>query len=227
MKKACYVSIFLIIISLITVSGQEISSDQSNIWSVSMTFAPIETFFYYPGYRKVFKYYTLRGVTETAYPVGANLRIEHKLNTRLSICTGLNYKHKKIDNLYNSVSVFGYGYFEKSFEEKYVFAIPIQINYQILNSPKFFDPYLKTGFINSYFKRLYQGDYTLWRSDKTTNGTIDKNDSRFIMFFEFGAGTYLNLLKSLSIILETDLTYNLWGLGYYEFQGGLRYTFKY
>jgi hypothetical protein len=225
MKKAFYISILLITTSLIAVSGQEISSDQLKTWSVSLTFAPMETFFYYPGYRKVFKYYTLRGVTETFYPAGANLSIEHKLNTRLSFCSGFSYKTKKTDNLINGVG-FGSGYYEKSTEDKYVLSIPIQINYQILNSPKFINPYLKTGLINSYFKRYYLGEYTMWYETETTNGIIDRHEGRFIMFFELGAGAYFNLLKSLSVILETDLTYNLWGLGYYEFQGGLRYSFK-
>ena len=226
MKKTLCISILLIITSMISISGQETNPKLTHIWSVSLSFAPITTFYYYHGSKNEFLDYYSKGVTELIYPSGTNLRIDHKLYKRLSISSGINLKVRKHDNLINIIGEWSGSYYEKSTDDKYIFEIPIQISYQILNSPKLIDPYFKTGLRNSYFKRFYTGEYTRWDLTGTTTGVIDNHDGKFIMFYELGAGTYLNLSKSISMMIESNLTYSISGFGYLELQGGLRYSFK-
>jgi hypothetical protein len=226
MRKSVYFSIFLIITSMINISGQETNPKLSNYWSASLSFAPITTFYYYHGAKNEFMDYYSKGVTELIYPTGTNLRIDYKLNNRLSISSGINFKVRKHDNLINIIGEWSGSYYEKSTDDKYIFEIPIQISYQILNSPKLIDPYLKTGLRNTYFKRFYTGEFTRWDLTGTTTGKIDNHDGKFILFYEFGAGTYFNLSKSISMMIESNLTYTISGFGYLELQGGLRYSFR-
>ncbi len=225
MKRTLCISFFLMITSLTCISGQETKPKLNQNWSVSLSFAPITTFYYYHGAQNEYLDYYSKGVMEIIYPKGSNLRIDFKFNNRLSFSSGLNFK--VVNDKYSTISI---GEFsarsEKSTDDKYILEIPIQINYQIIKSPKFFNPYLKTGFRNSYFKRFYIGEYTLWDYSGTTNGKIDNKDSKYIMFYELGAGTFLNLSRSISFIIESNLTYSISGFGYFELQGGLRYSFK-
>lgn len=211
---------------MICISGQETYPKITHIWSASLSFAPITTFYYYKSFQNTYMDYYEKGVTELVYPTGTNLRIEYKLSNRLSLSSGINLKVQKDDNLINIIGEWTGYYYEKSTDYKYIFEIPVQISYQILNSPKLFDPYLTTGLRNSYFKRTYTGDYTRWEFSGTTTGKIDNHDSKYIMFYGIGAGTYINISKSISLMIESNLTYTISGFGYLELQGGFRYSFK-
>jgi hypothetical protein len=223
MKKTFCFSTLLLITSMISISGQETNPKVTHIWSASLSFAPIATFYYYHGSNHEFRDFYSKGVTEVVYPTGTNIRIDYKLNDRLSISSGFNAKVLKHDNLITAIG-FEY-YYEKSKDNKYIFEIPIYISYQFLNSPKFINPYLKTGLRNSYFVQSYFGEYS---SSSLTGGSrksFDIQNRKFIIFYDLGIGTYLTLSRSISIILESNLTYSISGFGYLELQGGLRYSF--
>jgi hypothetical protein len=226
MKKTFCISILLIITSMLSISGQETNPKLTNIWSASLSFAPIGTFYYYQSSQHKFMDYYSKGVTEVVYPTGTNLRIDYKLNNRLSISSGINFKVKKNDNLIIIIGEWSGSYYEKSIDDKHIFEIPIQISYRIFNSHKLLDPYLKTGLRNSYFKRRYVGEYTRYNFEGTTTGEIDNHDGKFLLFYELGAGTYLNFSKSISMMLESNITYTISGFGFLELLGGLSYSFK-
>ncbi len=206
--------------------GQETNPKVAHIWSASLSYAPVTTFFYYKDFQNTYNDYYNKGISELTYPFGTNLRIEYNLSNRLSLSSGLNMKVQKDDNLKNIISEWSGSYYEKSTDYKYIFEIPIQISFQILHSPKIFDPYIITGLRNSYFKRSYTGDYTIWEFSWTSSGKIDKHDSKYIMFYGIGAGTNINITKSVSLMIESNLNYTISGFGYLEFQGGFRYSFK-
>jgi hypothetical protein len=224
MKKTFCFSILLLITTMISISGQETNPKITHTWSVSLSVAPIATFYYYHGSNHEYRDYYSKGVIEVVYPTGTNLRIDRKLNDRLSISSGFNFKVLKHENLISQMGL-DY-YFEKSKDNKYIFEIPIDISYQILNSPKFFNPYLKTGLRNSYFVQSYFGEYS---SSSLTGGFLknfDIQNRKYIIFYDLGIGTHITLSRSISVMLESNLTYSLSGFGYLELQGGLRYSFK-
>lgn len=223
MKKAYWLLILLIATTLLTVSGQVPNSGTSKKWSAAVTASPISTFNYYHSkWNTVDKFYS-KGITEVIYPKGANIKIDIGLNNRISVSSGLNFKTKEYQK-------FPYGadmrYYESSIEKKYVFEMPIVINYRLFSSPKLFDPYIITGIRNSYFKRDYTGSYTTTGLPDVSPVVIDKHEGRFFVFYDIGAGTTLNLTKSVFVIVESNLTYSVSGFGYLEIQGGLGYTFK-
>jgi hypothetical protein len=211
---------------MVRISGQETNHDVTNNWSASLSFSSIGTFYYYRSSQDKFYNYYSKGIREIVYPLGFNFGMIRNLNTRLSVSSGLNMKARMIDNLIHIIGEISPSYYEKSTDNRYILEIPLDFNYHILASPKLVDPYLKTGLRNSYFKRYYVGEYTIWGNDGTTRGEIDNHDSKFILFYEVGAGTYFNILKSISIMVESNLTYTISGFGYLELQGGLKYSFK-
>lgn len=223
MKKAYWLLILLIITTILTVSGQVPNSGSSKKWSAAVTASPISTFNYYHSKWNTYENFHSKGITEAIYPKGTNIKVDIGLNNRLFLSTGFNFKTKQY-------ITYPYGadmsYYESSTEKKYVYEIPIVINYKLLSTPKLFDPYIITGIRNSYFKRDYTGTYTTTGWQGGTSGLIDKHEGRFFIFYDIGAGTYLNLTKSVFVIVESNLTYSFSGFGYLEIQGGLGYTFK-
>lgn len=222
MKKTYIILIILIITSTIGITGQEPNTKPSKIWSVSLSHAPIYTFYFYHLKNEFIEYFS-KGITEVKYQKGTNLRVDYKLSNRLSISSGINFKTRETARKDMGADI---SYFETSTETKYLFEIPLGINYQLINSPKYFDPYLKTGLRNSYFKRRYVGEYIKYQGQNIINGTIDNHDGKYIVFYELGAGTYVNLIKSVSLMFESNVTYTISGFGYLELQGGLRFSFK-
>ena len=117
-------------------------------------------------------------------------------------------------------------YFENPTDTEYLFEIPFQISYHLLNSPKLIDPYVNTVIINSYFRRDYVGEYTRYTGDTTFKGENNNHDGKLIMFYNLGLGTYINISKSFSLRIESNLACTISGFGYTELIGGLRYSFK-
>jgi hypothetical protein len=222
MKNTLCFFILLTIASMISISGQGTNPKPTRVWSLSLSFAPITTFYYYKNFQNTYLDYYAKGVTELVYPTGTNLRIDYKLNNRFSVSSGINFKVETYENLPLGADM---SYYEKSTDTKYLFEIPIQISYKIINSPKLIDPYFTTGLRNSYFKRHYVGEYTRYAGLETIKGEINNHDGKFIVFYELGAGTYFHLSKSISMIFESNLTYTISGFGYLELLGGLRYSF--
>jgi hypothetical protein len=223
MKKAFWFSILLAITAILTVSGQGQNTGSSKKWSASVTLSPISTFNYYHSKWNRYDNFHAKGITEAIYPTGANFNINHDINNRISVSSGINYKNRENITLPLGADM---SYYESSIEKKYVFEIPLKINYRIFSTPKLFDPYIITGIRNSYFKRNYTGSYTKYGSNGTINGEIDKHEGRYILFYDLGLGTTMNLSKSVFVIVESNLTYSISGYGYLEIQGGLGYTFK-
>jgi hypothetical protein len=210
---------------MICISGQETNTKLTHIWSASLSFAPVTTFYYYGGSsEKSHDYYT-KGIREVIYPLGVNFAINHDLNNRLSFSSGLNIKARLTD-----ISTFALGlsfYSEESTDNRYIFEIPFNVNYNLLTTSRIFDPYLKTGLRTTYFKRYYVGKYTSGGLiEGTTNGEINNHDGKLILFYEIGTGTYINISNSMSAKLESNLTYTISGFGYLELQLGMRYSFK-
>ena len=224
MKKLALFLLLVIISSWRIASGQETKPDFSKKWSSSISFSPITTFFYYHPHDEYLDFYS-QGVSEYIYPVGLNLEISRQLNNRLSVNWGLNFKSRPSEHLINIIGEWSSSYYEKSTDNRYIFEIPVNIKYKLLSQSRVLDPYIKTGLRGSYFKRYYVGEFTRWDFDGTTNGEIDNHDGKFITFYEIGAGSYLNLSKSIAFIIGSNLTYTLSGYGYLEFQTGFNYSF--
>jgi len=223
-KPILFLSLLSILLS-VKISGQETQQDLERKWSVSFSYSPISTFYYYGGSsEKSHDYYT-KGIREVIYPYGVNFAINHDLNDRLSFSSGLNIKARLTD-----ISTFALGLFfysEESTDNRYIFEIPFNVNYKLLTPSRIFDPYLKTGLRTSYFKRYYVGEFTSGGlTEGTTNGEINNHDGKLILFYEIGTGTYINISNSISAKLESNLTYTISGFGYLELQLGIRYSFK-
>jgi hypothetical protein len=220
MKKLIILLLLMTIFSLRTISGQEIIN---NKWSTSISYSPITTFFYYHPHNEYLDYYS-KGVRENIYPLGLNVEITRQLNNRLSVNSGLNFKARFSDNLINREGIY-YSYYEKSTDNRYIFEMPINIKYKLIATSRVFDPYIKTGLRGSYFKRYYVGEFSQSGFSGTPNGEIDNHDSKLIIFYEMGVGSYLNLSKSIAFLIGSNLTYTFSGFGYLEFQTGFNYSF--
>jgi hypothetical protein len=223
MNKFIIILFLLTFASIVKISGQEANQSSYKNWSVALTYAPLTTFYYYHALTNEYHDRDLIGITEAIYPKGGDLIIDHRISNRLSISSGLSFKTKENVNLGHGADML---YYETSTENKYIFEIPVAIKYDILKSSRHINPYLKTGLRNSYFKRSYVGEYIRYGFPSTTTGQIDKHEGKYFLFYEFGAGTTINFLKSFSVIIESNLTYTLSGFGYLELQTGLRYSFK-
>jgi len=224
MKKSFLLLVLLTIFLSSKITGQETTQGLRK-WSASISYSPISTFYYYGNTsEKSYDYYT-KGIREVIYPFGVNFAIHHNLNDRLSFSSGFNYKARLTD-----ISIFGLGLFyfsEESTDNRYIFEIPFNVYYNLLTPSKIFDPYLKTGFRTTYFKRYYVGKYT--SSEIMTdpiNGEINNHDGKLFLFYEIGTGTYINISNSISAKLESNLTYTISGFGYLEVQLGMKYSFK-
>jgi hypothetical protein len=226
MKKSILLLLILTILSPLKISGQKTIEDLNNKWSAAISFSPITTFYYYHGSHNEYNSYNSKGIEELIYPIGLNFELTRQLNERLSINTGLNFKARLSDNIINVISEWAGSYYEESTDNRYIFEMPVNFKYQLISSPRVFNPYLKTGLRGSYFKRYYVGEYTRWRFDSTTNGEINNHDGKLIIFYQIGAGTYINLFKSLTFNVGSNLAYTLSGFGYLELQVGLNYSFK-
>jgi len=210
MKKITFLLVLFLTLHVFNIYGQEIDSKQANIWSVSFSYAPTSAFYYYPLSKKVaFNNYPL-GFRGTLFPVGFNFAVGRNLNQRFSISTGINFKYrseKKSSIWYEGVAT----------DNMYLFEIPLEVNYKFFKSKKFLNPFIKTGIRNSYFNCSNTVEPPL--------SQIDDHKESFYLSYEVGAGTYLNIYKSLSIVIASNLTSTLSGLGFFELQGGLKYSF--
>jgi len=224
MKKFVFVIIILSSCLYVKVFGQKTDQILHNKWSSSISYSPITTFFYYHPTDEYLDFYS-KGVREIIYPLGFNFEINRRLNNRLSVSSGMNFKARPNENLINIIGEWTGSYYEKSTDNRYVFEMPINIKYKLLSSSRVFDPYIKTGLRGSYFKRYYVGEFTRWDFEGTTNGEIDNHDGKLIIFYEIGVGSYLNLSKSIAFVIGSNLTYTFSGFGYLEFQTGLNYSF--
>jgi hypothetical protein len=225
MKKPILFLSLLAILLNVKILGQETNKDLIRKWSISFSYAPISTFYYYGGSgEKSYNYYT-KGIREVIYPLGANLAIHHDLNNRFSFSSGLNIKAR-----YTDISTFALGLFyysEESTDNRFIFEIPLTVNYNLLTPSRILDPYLKTGLRTTYFKRYYVGEFASGgMTEGTIDGEINNHDGRLILFYEIGTGTYINVSNSISAKLESNLTYTISGFGYLELQLGFRYSFK-
>ncbi len=226
MKNLLSLSLILLIINSFSISGQEAAKKPLNVWSISLSFAPIETFYYYPRSLDIYSKFSPTGIDEDLYPRGVNFAVNRTLTKRFSVSTGLNYKFHHTKNDIVIIGEWGGGsYSEKSVDDMHIFDVPIELNYQLLKSPGFLDPFLKTGLRNTYFKRSYVGHYSSSSFEGNASGEIADFKGTFMIFYELGFGTYLNIFKSVSIMVETNLTSTLSGLGFIELQGGLKYSF--
>jgi hypothetical protein len=229
MKKLVLILFLLTILITSKTSGQETNQDLKNHWSASLSYSPISTFYYYGGSsQKSHDYYT-KGIREVIYPIGINLRLARNFNEQLSLTSGLNIKARMTDNFIDMISEFSGAYHEESTDNRYIVELPIGLLYNIKSDPKLFDPYVRTGIRNSYFKRSYVGDYKSWSYmpiTGMTEGKIDNHDGCLIIFYDLGVGTFIKASKSLLFMVESNLTYTISGFGYIELLTGLTYSFK-
>jgi len=224
MKKTILLLFLLTIFLSSKITGQETNQDLRK-WSASISYSPISTFYYHSrSSEKSHDYYT-KGIREVIYPFGVNFAIHHDLNDRLSFSSGLNYKARLTD-----ISTFALGLFyfsEESTDNRYIFEIPFNVNYNLLTPSKIFAPYVKTGLRTTYFKRYYVGRYTSGgMMTESINEEINDHDGKLFLFYEIGTGTYINITNSISAKLESNLTYTISGFGYLEVQLGMKYSFK-
>jgi hypothetical protein len=218
--------LFLLVMTIFVpniITGQSTIPVLSNKWSSSISYAPITTFFYYHPHNEYLDFYS-KGIREDIYPLGFNIEITRHLNNRLSVNSGINFKAIFSDNLIIREGWFS-DYYEKSTDNEYIFEMPINFKYKILAQSGDFDPYIKAGLRGSYFKRYYVGVFTSSDIEGQTKGDIDKHDGRLLIFGEIGAGTYLNLSKSIAFLIGSNLTFTLSGFGYFEVQTGFKYSF--
>lgn len=225
MKKSILLLFLLIVFFSSKISGQETNQDLKSKWSASISYSPISTFYYYGGSSEKSIAYYFKGIREVKYPIGINLAVNRDLNNRLSFSSGLNFKARLTDISTFALGEWG-GYSEESTDNRYILEVPFNVIYNLLTPSKTFDPYLKTGLRTTYFKRYYVGEYTHWGFEGTTNKDIDNHDGKLILFYEFGTGTYINISNSISVKLESNLTYTISGFGYLELQLGIKYSFK-
>jgi hypothetical protein len=226
MKKLVLILILLNILGYSKSSGQETYQDLKNNWSASVSFSPISTFYYYGGSSEKSHDLYSKGIREIIYPLGLNLRLSRNINDQLSLTSGLNLKARFTDNLIDIISEFSGAYHEESTDNRYIIELPIGLLYKIKSDSRLFDPYLKTGIRNSYFKRSYVGEYTSWSYTGMTEGKINNHEGRFIIFYELGTGTFIKVSKPLLFMIESNITYTFSGFGYIELQAGLTYSFK-
>jgi len=225
MKKTILLLSLLPILFSLKISGQETSQGIINKWSTAISFSPISTLFYYRGTHDEYHDYYSKGIREVIYPIGINFEMTRRLNERLSISSGLNFKARLTDNLINIIGEWSDSYYEKSIDNRYIFELPVNFKYQLLSSPRVFNPYVKTGIRSSFFKRYYVGEFTRWGFNGTTNGEINNHDGKLIIFYEIGAGMHLKLFRSITFLIGSNLTYTLSGFGYLELQTGFNYSF--
>jgi len=223
MKNIYFILLLLVISSIVEISGQEVKQISDKNWSIALTYAPLTTFYYYHGLTNEYHDHYSIGITEAIYPKGGNIMIDRRINDRLSFSSGFSFKTKK--NVILDLGADMY-YYETSTETKYIFEIPAAIKFDIFKSSKSINPYIITGFRNAYFKRSYIGEYISYVPPEVTTGEIDKHEGKYFLFYELGFGTNINILKSFSLTLESNLTYTISGFGFLELQTGLRYSFK-
>jgi hypothetical protein len=225
MKNLLSPAFILLIFNSFSIFGQEATKKPLNVWSISLSFAPIQTFYYYPTSLDIYTKFSPRGIGEDLYPRGVNFTVNRTITKRFSVSTGLNYKFHHTKNNIIIIGEWSGSYSERSVDNMHIFDIPVELNYQLLKSPGFLDPFLKTGLRNTYFKRSYVGTYSRSGIVGSASGEITDFKSTILIFYELGFGTYLNIFKSVSIMVETNLTSTLSGLGFIELQGGLKYSF--
>jgi hypothetical protein len=226
MKKIALYVFILTNLIFVKISGQETNQSAGRNWLASVSYSPVSTFYYYGGNgKKSYDLYT-EGIREVIYPLGINFRLARNINDRLSLTSGINIKARMSDNLIDIITEYSGAYHEKSTDNRYIVEIPVGILYNIKSNSKLFEPYLRTGIRNSYFKRYYLGEYDRWSFSGTESGEINNRDGRYIMFCELGAGTFLRVTKPLLLMVESNVTYTFSGLGFVEILAGLTYSFK-
>jgi len=223
MKKLNIFIFFLIAAIHSNVSAQD--TVLNNKWSTTISFSPITTFYYYHPQNEFEKHYS-KGVRELIYPIGFNFEIARKLNDRLTISSGFNFKSRPNDNMIIIIGEWTGSYNEESTDNRYIFELPIDLRYTVSQKSRIFNPFISTGLRSSYFKRYYVGEYTRWDFSGKTEGTIDNHDGKLILFYEIGAGSYVKIYRSLSLMIGSNLTYSFSGFGFLEFQSGLNFSFK-
>jgi hypothetical protein len=226
MKRITLYLFILTNLTFLQISGQDTTQKLRKNWLASVSYSPISTFYYYGrSSEKSYDLYT-EGIREVIYPIGINFRLARNINDQLSLTSGINIKVRMTNDLIDIMYEYSGSYYEKSTDDRYILEIPIGLLYNIKSDSKLFDPYLKTGIRNSYFKRYYDGEYKRGSLSGMETGEINNHDGRYIMFYELGAGTFIKLSKPLILMIESNVTYTFSGLGYVELLAGFTYSFK-
>lgn len=223
MQKVFQIFYLLVLIPVMDMSAQDADTGKAKRFSLSAGYAPLTTF-YFPGVKDNIKFNnSYNGITEIIYPAGFNFRADYRINKKLLLNSGFNYKERKSDY---SVSSFGlFAYTEESKNNKFIYELPVSLNYSFLKSPGLFEPYVSAGLRLSIFKWDHVGSYTKYISGAIESGIIDDHKTNTFMFVELGAGTYINISSSLSLLIEANVTCTKSIYGYFEFFSGFRYSF--
>jgi outer membrane protein W len=223
MQRALQFFYLLMIIPVMDLSAQDADTGRTRKFSFSVGYAPITTF-YFPGVKDNTKFNnSYNGITEIIYQSGFNLRADYRINEKLLLNSGVNYKERKSDY---SVSSFGlFAYTEESKNNKFIYELPLSLNYSFLKSPGLLEPYVSAGLRLSIFKWDHVGSYTKYISGTIESGIIDDHKTNTFMFVELGTGTYINISNSFSFLIEANVTSTKSFYGYFELFSGLRYSF--
>lgn len=212
---------FLVIVSGINLYGQ--NEIKLKKFSIAAGYAPVTTF-YFPGVQDNIKFSNSRvGITEIIYPFGFNIRAVHKFNNKFSLNSGFNYK--RIKNEFTSSAVGLFAYSEKSTSKKQILEIPLYLNYRYLNSNGVLEPYFSAGLRLSDFEWDHEGNYTRYISGIAESGNINNHERIILVLFGLGSGTYININKSFSFVIEANITCTRSYFGYLEIFSGISYSF--
>jgi hypothetical protein len=81
MRKIIFLLLLVRFTPLSTISGQE--TNQNRNWSISFTYSPITTFYYYHPQNEYEAFYS-KGVREIIYPIGLNVALSRSMSSRLT-----------------------------------------------------------------------------------------------------------------------------------------------
>lgn len=205
------------------IAGQQDENNKNKRFSIAAAYAPVATF-YYPGVTDNTKYKnTNEGLTEITYSNGINLRADYMFTEKLSLSSGFNYKVRKRDFYGSSTGMFAYN--ETSESNKFIYEIPLYLNYRILKSHGIFEPYVSAGLRFSLFKWDHVGSYTRNYLGTTESGFINDHKNKALVYAELGSGTYVNISKSFSLLIEANITCTTSYYGFLEIASGVRYSF--
>jgi hypothetical protein len=82
MRKIIFLLLLVRFTPLSTISGQE--TNQNRNWSISFTYSPITTFYYYHPQNEYEAFYS-KGVREIIYPIGLNVALSRSMSSRLTL----------------------------------------------------------------------------------------------------------------------------------------------
>jgi hypothetical protein len=134
------------------------------------------------------------------YFLSFGLATDHKINEHFAYSLGLKYQYAKKNYKAQRMS----GSYPVTFAESdeiTLYEFPLQLNYHFKYNPEKFDYYLKTSLINSYYQFHYHSQYL--------TESYNEYDSKYLIFWDIGVGSYLTVNKRISIVGQLSLGFGL------------------